>query len=285
VTVGLLHPGQMGASVAAAARAGGAKLLFASQGRTEATRERAARAELSDVGTLEALVAASEIVLSVCPPHAALDLARSVAALGFSGLYVDANAVAPASARRIGEVVGAAGARFVDGGIVGPPAWRAGSTTLWLSGQEAERVAALFEGTALAAEVLDGGPGAASALKVCFAAWTKGSSALLLAVRALAHSEGVDGALVRQWERMLPDLPARSEGTARTTAPKAWRFVGEMHEIAQSFADADLPDGFHRAAAEVYAALERFKDMTDDAPLDEVVRALLDRTDASSDSG
>jgi 3-hydroxyisobutyrate dehydrogenase-like beta-hydroxyacid dehydrogenase len=285
VTVGLLHPGQMGASVAAAARAGGAKLLFASQGRTEATRERAARAELSDVGTLEALVAASEIVLSVCPPHAALDLARSVAALDFSGLYVDANAVAPASARRIGEVVGAAGARFVDGGIVGPPAWRAGSTTLWLSGQEAERVAALFEGTALAAEVLDGGPGAASALKVCFAAWTKGSSALLLAVRALAHSEGVDGALVRQWERMLPDLPARSEGTARTTAPKAWRFVGEMHEIAQSFADADLPDGFHRAAAEVYAALERFKDTTDDAPLDEVVRALLDRTDASSDSG
>jgi 3-hydroxyisobutyrate dehydrogenase-like beta-hydroxyacid dehydrogenase len=285
VTVGLLHPGQMGASVAAAARAGGAKLLFASQGRTEATRERAARAELSDVGTLEALVAASEIVLSVCPPHAALDLARSVAALGFSGLYVDANAVAPASARRIGEVVGAAGARFVDGGIVGPPAWRAGSTTLWLSGQEAERVAALFEGTALAAEVLDGGPGAASALKVCFAAWTKGSSALLLAVRALAHREEVDGALVRQWERMLPDLPARSEGTARTTAPKAWRFVGEMHEIAQSFADADLPDGFHRAAAEVYAALERFKDTTDDAPLDEVVRALLDRTDASSDSG
>jgi 3-hydroxyisobutyrate dehydrogenase-like beta-hydroxyacid dehydrogenase len=283
VTVGLLHPGQMGASVAAAARAGGAKLLFASQGRTEATRERAARAELSDVGTLEALVAASEIVLSVCPPHAALDLARSVAALGFSGLYVDANAVAPASARRIGEVVGAAGARFVDGGIVGPPAWRAGSTTLWLSGQEAERVAALFEGTALAAEVLDGGPGAASALKVCFAAWTKGSSALLLAVRALAHSEGVDGALVRQWERMLPDLPARSEGTARTTAPKAWRFVGEMHEIAQSFADADLPDGFHRAAAEVYAALERFKDTTDDLSLRDVVDELRSARDRTGD--
>jgi hypothetical protein len=168
-----------------------------------------------------------------------------------------------------------AGAAFVDGGIVGPPAWKAGTTTLWLSGESAPRVARLFASSPLEAKVLSGGPGAASALKVCFAAWTKGSAALLLAVRALATREGVDDALLEQWRALIPDLPARSEGSARATGAKAWRFVGEMEEIAASFAAAGLPDGFHLAAARVYEAMAPWRDADAPPSVEEVAAALL----------
>ena len=138
-----------------------------------------------------------------------------VAAERFRGLYVDANAVAPATARAAGEIVGAAGAELVDGGIIGPPPREAGTTRLYLAGPRAGEVASLFKGTALEAIVMPGDVGTASALKMAYAAWTKGSSALLLAVRALAIREGVDGALRAEWERSQPGLDARSESAAR----------------------------------------------------------------------
>src|SRR6185295_13145641 len=187
---------------------------------------------LEDAHTLEAVVAASDVVVSVCPPHAAEKVATSVAATGFAGTFVDANAVAPATARRIAELV--TPARFVDGGIVGPPPIRSGTTRLHLSGDGADEVAALFAGTTVEARVHRGGPGAASAVKVCFAAWTKGTSALLLAIRDLARTEGVEEGLLAEWATSLPDLPDRSDA-ARGTAAKAWRFVGEMEESAAAF--------------------------------------------------
>lgn len=119
VVVGLLHPGEMGAAVAAQLKRNGRVVLWASAGRGPETAKRADRAELTDAGTVDALVEQSDVVLSVCPPHAALDVARSAA--GFQGVYVDANAVSPATAREIAGVVEAGGATFVDGGIVGPP--------------------------------------------------------------------------------------------------------------------------------------------------------------------
>ena len=274
-TLGLCHPGEMGASVGAAARAAGTRVLFASQGRSPATRERARGAGLEDVGSLESLIEASEVLFAVCPPHAARDLARELAGLGFRGLYVDANAVSPDTAREIGRGVEASGARFVDGGLIGPPARKPGTTRLYLSGSQAPRVAELFRSGPLEALAIDGGPGAASALKMCFASWTKGTSALLAAIRALASYEGVEADLLAEWARSQPGLAARSEGAARATAPKAWRFVGEMHEVAASFAAAGLPDGFHRAAALVYERLEAYKDTGDPPSLADVVATLL----------
>jgi 3-hydroxyisobutyrate dehydrogenase-like beta-hydroxyacid dehydrogenase len=274
-TVGILHPGAMGSSVAAAARAGGARVLFASEGRGEATRRRGLEAGLEDAGDLASLLEASDCVVSVCPPHAAHAQAKAVAALGFRAVYADVNAVAPATAREIARVAEAAGASFVDGGIVGPPARRPGTTRLYLSGGEAHRVASLFAKGCLEAIVLEGPPGAASALKVCFASYTKGSAALLTAVRALARHEGVDEALLEEWGRSMPGLADRSEAGARATAPKAWRFVGEMEEIADAFAAAGLPDGFHRAAAELYRRLAVYKDAPEPPLLEDVVRALL----------
>jgi 3-hydroxyisobutyrate dehydrogenase-like beta-hydroxyacid dehydrogenase len=260
VTVGLLHPGEMGSVVGACARKAGARVLWASEGRGRSTRERAAAAGFEDAATLTALVGASDVILSVCPPHAALALARAVAGEGFAGLYVDANAVAPATAREIGAVIEKDGGTFVDGGIVGPPPVKPSTTRLYLAGAAARRAADLFARTALEPVVLDGPPGCASALKMAYAAWTKGSQALLMAVRAVATAEGVDAALLAEWARSQPDLAARSERAAAGSAPKAWRWIGEMEEIAAGFTAAGLPEGFHEAAAEIFRRLEQYKD-------------------------
>jgi 3-hydroxyisobutyrate dehydrogenase-like beta-hydroxyacid dehydrogenase len=261
-TIALLHPGDMGSVVGACAVAAGSRVLWASGGRSADSRDRAAAAGLEDAGRLAAVVAGSDVVVSVCPPHAALDLARAVAALRFPGLFVDANAVSPSTAREIGAAVEAGGATFVDGGLIGPPPRNAGTTRLYLSGREAKRAAALFEGSRLEAIAVSDSPGAASALKMAYAAYTKGVSALLMGVRALAVTEGVDEALLAEWHRSQPDLPKRSEAAARDNARKAWRFVGEMEEITATFEAAGLPGDFHEAAAEIYRRLTVYKDAT-----------------------
>ncbi|HVR30107.1 MAG TPA: DUF1932 domain-containing protein, partial [Thermoanaerobaculia bacterium] len=259
MTLGLLHPGEMGASVGAAAR-GSTEVLWASRGRSDATRKRAETCGLVDAGDLDSVLDECGIVMSICPPHAALDLASQVAAAGFAGTYVDANAVSPATTMAIAQRIATAGGRFVDAGIIGPPAHRAGTTRLFLAGDDAALVAEIFAGSPLEAIHLAAGPPAASALKMAYAAYTKGSAALLVAIRALARCHGVEGALLDEWQTSLPALVRRSETGALRNAPKAWRFVGEMDEIAATFQAAGLPDGFHRAAGEVYRRLERFKD-------------------------
>jgi 3-hydroxyisobutyrate dehydrogenase-like beta-hydroxyacid dehydrogenase len=250
--IGLVHPGEMGSAVGACLVGCGHEVLWASEGRSPETAARAERAGLTDAGTLDALVAKSELVLSICPPHAALEVARDLE--GFVGLYVDANAVSPETARDVAALHPSA----VDGGIVGGPPWPGSSgTRLYLSGRDAETVAALFTGSPLATAVLSGEVGHASALKMVYAAWSKGSSALLLAIREVARAEGVDEALAREWESSQPDLPARYELAKSSAASKGWRWVGEMEEIAATFAANGEPDGFHLAAAEVFRGMPR----------------------------
>jgi len=250
--VAIVHPGAMGSSIGAALAP---RAVFAGQDRSAATRERAVRDGIEDVGSVARLIEVTEIVVSVCPPHAAMDVASEVAGLGFSGIFVDANAIAPETTRAIGQVVEKAGARFVDGGIVGPPARRAGTTRLWLAGDAAARIAELFTGTLVDARIVDGPIGAASALKMAYAAWTKGSTALLAAIVELAEAEDVSAALHEEWAISQPELERTWSKRIDATRPKAWRFVGEMEEIAASFAARDLPPGFHEAAAAVYRSL------------------------------
>jgi 3-hydroxyisobutyrate dehydrogenase-like beta-hydroxyacid dehydrogenase len=237
VIVGLLHPGEMGAAVGAALAAAGHEVLWASEGRSEETRSRAAA--FGNVHTTAELCASAEVAVSVVPPHAALEVAESLPL--FDGIYVDANAVSPATAARVGEVV----QRFVDGGIVGgPPA-----PHLYLSGAEAATVAGLFAGSPIEARVVEN----ASALKCAYAGWTKGSSALLIAAREYARAEGVEEALLAEWP---PELHERLAGAERSAAKKGWRWIGEMEEIAAAYAAAGLPAGFHQAAAELYRRFE-----------------------------
>jgi 3-hydroxyisobutyrate dehydrogenase-like beta-hydroxyacid dehydrogenase len=244
--VGLLHPGEMGAAVGAELKRAGKTVLWASEGRSEATRARAEEAGLDELGTVDELRRSSEVILSICPPHAALDVAHSVA--GFEGLYLDANAVAPATVREI------TGLRCVDGGIVGAPPRHPTTTHLYLSGPDAPAVAELFDGTGVVCRVVSDEVGAASALKLAYAAWTKGTAALLLAIDSFARTEGVSDALSEEWHESLPHLSDALVRAERSAAAKGWRWVGEMEEIAAAFQADDLPRGFHEAAAEVFRA-------------------------------
>ena len=247
-TVGLLHPGEMGAAVGQCLVAAGHEVLWVPEGRSAATRERAAAAGLDGCGWAE-MAARSDVIVSVCPPAAALDTARTVAGFGFGGLYVDANAVSPDTAREAAGIVEPAG--FVDGGIIGTPPVTPGFIRLYLSGDRAGEVRALFEGTAVDARLV-APPGTASAVKMAYASWTKGSAALLLAARALARAEGVEAALLEEWGISQPGLERRSAAAAGSAAAKGWRWVAEMEEIAATMAAAGLPEGFHQAAAEIY---------------------------------
>jgi hypothetical protein len=246
--VGLLHPGEMGSALGAALRANGRTVLWASAGRSEATIVRAREAGLEDVVTLDALLGQADAIVSVCPPHAAREVAASVA--GFRGLYVDANAVSPATARAIaGDVEGA---RFVDGGIVGRPPSSPGTTRLYLSGADAPAAAEVLGGPLFDARVVSDEIGAASAVKMTYAAWSKGTAAMLLAIEAVARAEGVEETLFAEWALSVPELVGRLSRAHESAETKGWRWVGEMEEIAATFAAAGEPSGFHDAAAEVY---------------------------------
>ena len=277
-TIALVHPGNMGSTIGAAAATSGARVVWSSLGRSEASRKRAAETGLNDVKTLAAAVSHSDIVLSVCPPDAAVSVAQSVAGEKFKGIYVDANAVSRATAEQIGAIVTGAGASFVDGGIIGSPVKKAGTTRLYLSGGCAREIAALFSKSLLEARAIGSNPGEASALKVAYAAWTKCTDALILAIRAYAQYEGVDQALLEEWKTSQPALETKSNRAAASAAPKAWRYVGEMEEIAEAFKTAGLPSGFHQAAADLCARLARFKDMTEPPlPIGAVINELLQR--------
>ncbi len=278
-SIGLLHPGDMGASIGAAAVQAGHTVLWARQQRSPASCTRAEQAGLSAVNTLAELCAASDLIISVCPPHAAVSVATHVAECRYSGLYVDANAISP---QRSMEVKAALppGVDYIDGGIIGPPARTAGSTRLYLSGPSAANVSTLFSGTLLEAIALEGGLTDASALKICYGAWTKGYAALLGNIRALAQHEHVEDALLREWDRSQPGLREKSETRTTGNAYKAWRWIAEMHEIADSFQAAGLPDGFHRASAEIYQRLESFKDAGQSPGMDAIIDSLLHKGSA-----
>jgi len=235
VIVGLLHPGEMGSAVGRVLQDNGHEVVWASEGRSDATRERAR--SFRDAGTVDALAREVELILSICPPHGAVGVARALR--GFDGIYVDANAISPMRAQE----VAALHPRFVDGGIVGGPPEEPG-TALYLSGDEAPAVAALWDGSVLETRVVND----ASAVKMVYAAWSKGTAAMLLAIRDVARHFDVED----EWRRATPELAARLVAAERSADAKGWRWIGEMDEIADTFAAAGEPEGFHRAAAEVY---------------------------------
>jgi 3-hydroxyisobutyrate dehydrogenase-like beta-hydroxyacid dehydrogenase len=198
-----------------------------------------------------------------------------VLASSFAGLYLDANALSPKRTIQMGQDMEAAGVAFVDGGIIGEPAWKPHSTWLYLAGPHAADVAACFSAGPLETHVLGETIGKASALKMCFAAYGKGTIALLSAVLATAEQLGVREALCRQWARKDPDFPAQVSLRVRDATAKAWRFAGEMEEIASTFHDAGMPGDFHAAAACIYRRLARFKDFQTPPEIEDVLTALL----------
>lgn len=248
-TVGLLHPGAMGEFLGRAMAAVGHEVLWVSAGRSTATRGRAS--DFTEVADLVELAGRTDIALGVCPPAAAADLASALTGAGFSGRYVDANAVAPATMQRIAALM--PGVDVVDGAVIGGP--RPDDAVLHLSGPGAADVVPLFDPALLTVRVLDGPFGAASALKACYALTTKAVTAAQLAARAAAVASGVRDELDAEWERTQPGLVDRVDAAERGSQATAWRFGPEMAEAAAYFRDVGVPDGFSAAAAEVYARL------------------------------
>ncbi len=283
-TIGILHPGAMGLSVAASAQNSGNTVYWASEGRSPQTSERAARINLLDAHSLAAICQTCSVIFSVCPPAAAETQANDVLALGFRGLYVDMNAIAPQRVSRIAETMAAHGTHFVSGSIIGGPAWKPNSTWLYLSGAEAQAVADLFSAGPLETTELGDDIGKASALKMCFAAYTKGTTALLSAVMAAAEALDVRGDLERQWSRNGSNFAAESARNVQQVTAKAWRFSGEMEEIAATLGGAGLPSEFHLAAADIYQRMAEFKGADPLPSLDDVLAALINKpADSSND--
>lgn len=275
--VGILHPGAMGISVAAAAQRSGYTVIWCSAGRSSATLQRVKEHKLVEMHSLEKLCQTCEVLISVCPPHAAVNVANEVLASGFQGIFCDANAIAPDTVRRISGMMTTAGVAFVDGGIIGGPAWEPGGTCLYLSGERSADIAELFSAGPLETTVIGADPGKASALKMCYAAYTKGSTALITTILSAADDLDVWEELKTQWQQDFPQLAETAEMRARRVTAKAWRFAGEMDEIAETFGSTGAPGEFHAGAAIVYRRLARFKDTPELPDLEDVLRAVRGR--------
>jgi 3-hydroxyisobutyrate dehydrogenase-like beta-hydroxyacid dehydrogenase len=273
--IGILHPGEMGVSIAASAINNGHQVYWMSQGRSDKTRVRAEKHGLSEINSLVEFCQTCDFILSICPPHAAEEVAKSVLAGGCKGYYLDANAISPERAIKIGQMLEANNIQFVDGGIIGGPAWKPKETWLYLSGQQAPVIAACFPNGPLETKVIGSESGKASALKMCYAAYSKGTSALLAAILATAESLGVREELYHQWDLDDQGFSEQVNRRVRRVTAKAWRFEGEMKEIAETFQAAGLPDEFHRAAAEIYRRLSGFKNSAETPSLENVLEILL----------
>jgi 3-hydroxyisobutyrate dehydrogenase-like beta-hydroxyacid dehydrogenase len=222
----------MGAAVGSAVRG---DVLWASAGRSEATKRRAA--SFTDVGSVAELVRSSDVVLSICPPAIAEEVAEQVFAGGFDGVFVEANAVSPERIRRIAKL----GGRVVDGSIIA-----AKGIDLYLAGQDAPPIAELFAGTDVRAIDLGAEVGAASALKMAFGGWNKIGIALTAQAHAIAAAYGVDAWL--EMEGVPADRLTR-------VADRAWRWAPEMEEVAATCIELGVHDALPRAAAEFYRDL------------------------------
>ena len=275
--IGFLHPGTMGSALARLAKQNDALAFWASSGRSPETRQRAGETSLLDAETLEGLTEQCELLISICPPHGALEVAKRVAKLGYSGIYVDANAIAPHTALQIAEIVTNAGGSFVDAAIVGPPPTHNEGTVMFLSGEKASSVATFFGASNLSTKVLGTSHSEASALKICHSAMGKGMLALMLATAAAADHHGVRHQLESLWSSraqtkfLLKDL----EESPRRAA-KGWRFTGEMREAAETLREAGLPSEFHLAASEIFSRCPPSTGSTEITSIDELIKRLLD---------
>jgi 3-hydroxyisobutyrate dehydrogenase-like beta-hydroxyacid dehydrogenase len=253
-TVAVLSPGDMGHSVGEVLRANGLRVVTCLKGRSDRTRQLASEAGFEDLPDLEAVVTESDLIMSILVPGAARDIAGQVAgalrATGAGVLFADCNAVAPSTARDVGSIIESAGGRMVDAGIIGPPPTRPGNR-FYASGPGADELATLNQ-HGLDIRVLPGSVGQASGLKVCYAALTKGLQALGLELLVAADAMGLHDELAREQAESMSAVRGYLERITPTMPPKAHRWVSEMEEIAQAFADLGMTPRLFEGVADMY---------------------------------
>ncbi|MEU4347138.1 DUF1932 domain-containing protein [Streptomyces sp. NPDC023838] len=260
VTVGLLHPGSMGAAFGAQLRRRNVRVLWCTDGRSNRSRARAEDAGLEGVDDLGQLVAKAQVLLSLCPPAAAVDVAHQVAVCGFDGrLFIEANAITPHRVREVAELL--PGVAVIDGAVVGSPPTGGKQPMLYLSGSPdgCSQAAALFVGSDVKTHVLDARVGTASALKLSYSSYQKASRVLAALAYGLAEANGVADELVK--------IAGKRGGSYLTetnyipkTASRAWRWGPELDDAADLLREASLPDDLMEAASRV---LHRWSDARD----------------------
>jgi 3-hydroxyisobutyrate dehydrogenase-like beta-hydroxyacid dehydrogenase len=260
LTVGLLHPGWMGAAVGRQATKT-ARVLWTPAGRTAATADRAEAAGLHAVPDLATLVDQADLVVSLCPPQFAEQVAAAVLDADFRGLFLEANAISPERAVAIAERFDDSPARLVDASIIGPPPTGPGTTRLYLAGSphDATAVLELFSGTDLDAVAISECVGAASALKTAQAAFQKASRALAGIAHALADHYGVADVLTDEGRRRSRPILAEPDYLP-SVAARAWRWGPEMADVAAALRAAGLPDTMILGAEEIFQAWSRHRD-------------------------
>jgi 3-hydroxyisobutyrate dehydrogenase-like beta-hydroxyacid dehydrogenase len=289
-SVGILSPGDMGHTTGETLRKHGLRVLTCLKGRSARTRALAAEAGFEDTPDLETLVRESDILLCILVPSEALEVARSVAAAvratGADLLYVDCNAVSPGTTREIGRVITASGARYADGGIIGPPPARPGTTRFYTSGDGAEEFAQLSQ-YGLDVRVLPGEAGQASGIKMCFAALTKGLQALGIELLIAAKTMGLEEELKAEQSGSMAGVIKWLQGASPRMPPKAYRWVGEMEEIAATFEQLGLTPRILLGAADMYSFIadtplgkETPEESDKDRDLYEVVAGLAEALEA-----
>lgn len=259
-TVAILAPGDMGHAVGRVLREHGARVVTALAGRSPRTAALAAAAGIADLGDDRALVEEADMLLSILRPDRAIALAERFAgpvrASGKKLLFVDCNAVAPETARRIGQIVAAAGGRFVDAGIIGaPPRADAQGPRFYASGAEAAEFARLSR-HGLDVRVIGAEPGQASALKMCYAAMTKGVTAIQTQAFVAGRALGVEAALREEMKLSQAQMLRRAEAAVPDMPPKAYRWVGEMQEIAATFGATGQSPRLFEGVADLYRFVE-----------------------------
>jgi len=250
--------GDMGHAVARTLREGGHRVLAALEGRSERTRALAASANVEDVGNLSALVSRAGLLLSIMPPAEATGFAvltaSAMRSTNANPVFLDCNAIAPATTRAIGQAIEAAGGVFVDGGIIGAPPGRRTPTRLYVSGPDAAPLESLSRPDLLIRNL---GPeiGTASGIKMCYAALTKGTMTLDTLVLLAARQLGLSAPLLQEFSESQSTALERMERSVPWLAADAERWVGEMEEIAKTFADTGLTGQMHDGAAQIFGLL------------------------------
>jgi len=255
--VGVVSPGDMGQAIAGRLKESGLNVYVALDGRSERTRALAREAGLTDCGKIEKLVATCELVLSVINPGEALNVAREVAAAmkktARKIALADLNAVSPQTAREADRMVREAGGMFIDGGIIGPPPrGEKDKPRIYVSGPDAY----LFEQIShpnLLIRVMSERVGDASGVKMCYAAMTKGTTALAVELLMAARKLGVEQALEKELRESRSDVLDWQVKNIAAMPPKAYRWVPEMQEIAKTFGELGLTRRIFEGATDMYA--------------------------------
>ncbi len=258
-SVGVLSPGEMGAAVATVLRAYGLRVVTCLEGRSARTRQRSEAAGLEVVPTLAQLVRTVEAVVSIVPtmtaPAVGEEVAQAITQTSRPIYFIEANAISPMTSTAIEKTITRAGGRFIDGCIIGGARDVGRSTMFYLSGPNAEVAAAALRAGGVQVEVLGGQAGQASAFKMGYAGFTKGTTALLLELTLMAHAWGFLDAILAKYASSHPEALRLFTAHVTTWPEYAGIRAEEMVELTATAKAAGLAPSMAPGAEQVMATM------------------------------